>query len=212
MRSSNVYWKSWSVSHSCKPVLLYPAVLIAFALIPARSNAQWWQLHTSPIDFEDCAESASRTATSKEERASLISDCDSRFAGRRKPGGGYTYYDFMQNRHFDIAGPNPTPEELKYMDEQYTEFLGQRRHSIIATALSEKQSQQTQEDLAKEAPDTPSRLTAPAPVPVPIRRPQIHAKTTNSNCDEYLLSCGWSGFSEKIKKTLFGSPIKPNPD
>jgi hypothetical protein len=53
------------------------------------------------------------------------------FAGRRKMGGGYTYYDFMQNRHFDISGPNPSPEEMRQIDQEYTAYLGdQRRESI----------------------------------------------------------------------------------
>jgi hypothetical protein len=203
---SSAYWKSRSVSDICKPALSYLAILIACALLPTCANAQWWQFH-APRDFEECAESAEKTASSKDERASLMSECDSKFAGRRKPDGGYTYYDFMQNRHFDIAGPNPTPEELKQIDQQYTEFLDQRRQSVIAAALSEKQNQQTQDDLVKEAPYAPSGLT----VPIPVRRPQIRAKATN--CDEYLLSCGWSGFTAKIqnfKKTLFGSAKKPN--
>jgi hypothetical protein len=56
---------------------------------------------------------AERTAVSLDERTSLITQCDKQFVGRRKMGGGYTYYDFLQNRHFDIAGPNPPPKEIK---------------------------------------------------------------------------------------------------
>ena len=110
------------VKVSCKPTLLYLVIVLGIGLISTRSNAQWWRLH-APSDFEECSEVAERSATSKEKRASLISECDTKFAGRRKPGGGYTYYDFMQNRHFDITGPNPTPEELKQIDQKYTEFL-----------------------------------------------------------------------------------------
>ena len=113
---------------SRKLVPLSFAVVIGLVLISPRSNAQWWKPH-EPRDFEECSESAERNATSKETRASLISECDAKFAGRRKPGGGYTYYDFMQNRHFDIAGPNPTPEELKQIDVQYTLFLDQQRQA-----------------------------------------------------------------------------------
>ena len=59
----------------------------------------------------------------------------------RKPGGGYTYFDFMQNRHFDIAGPNPTPEEQKKIDEQYIAYLDQERRSTIAAAFTARQQQ-----------------------------------------------------------------------
>ena len=49
----------------------------------------------------------------------------------------------MQNRNFDIAGPNPTPEEQKQIDEQYTDFLDRERRSTIAAAFAAKQQQQT---------------------------------------------------------------------
>jgi len=73
-------------------------------------SVQWWPQH-NPQDFEQCSEEAEGTASSKDERISLIAQCSKQFVGRRKMGGGYTYYDFLQNRHFDIAGPNPTPKE-----------------------------------------------------------------------------------------------------
>ena len=65
-----------------------------------------------------------------------LAECNAKFAGRRKPGGGYTYYDFMQDRTFDIAGPNPTPEEQKKIDEQYTAYLERERRNNIAAALT----------------------------------------------------------------------------
>ena len=74
------------------------------ALMPLRAQAQWWS--RAPADFEECADKAEKAAT-KEEKASQLVECNAKFAGRRKPGGGYTYFDFMQNRSFDIAGPNP---------------------------------------------------------------------------------------------------------
>ena len=83
----------------------------------SRASAQWW--NRAPVDFEECAEAAGKLAT-KEEKSAALAECNAKFAGRRKPGGGYTYYDFMQDRSFDIAGPNPTPEEQRHIDEQYT--------------------------------------------------------------------------------------------
>jgi hypothetical protein len=176
-------------------------------LISTRASAQWWRFH-APSDFEECAESAERAATSKEMRASLISECDAKFAGRRKPGGGYTYYDFMQNRHFDIAGPNPTPEELKQIDQQYTEFLDRRRQEgIVAAAFAQQQKQQAELDLAKETQPTPS----PIRVPIPVSRPQARANA--ANCQDHVLSCSWSSFTAKIqnfKKTLLSPSKKTN--
>ena len=111
--------------------LLVAAIAGCVVLQPSHAHAQWWS--RAPADFEDCADKAEKAAT-KEERKSQLTECNAKFAGRRKPGGGYTYFDFMQNRSFDIAGPNPTPEEQKQIDEQYTAFLDRERRSSIAAA------------------------------------------------------------------------------
>src|SRR5262249_46307225 len=76
----------------------------------SHAHAQWWK--RAPVDFEECADAAEKSAT-KAEKTAALADCNAKFAGRRKVGGGYTYYDFLQDRTFDIAGPNPTPEEQK---------------------------------------------------------------------------------------------------
>ena len=125
------------------------AFFCCIALAPTASSALWWPYQT-PRDYEECSERAEKTATSNESRSALISLCDIKFSGRRKIDGGYVYYDFMQNRHFDIAGPNPTPEELKRMDEQYIVYLDQLRRSAIAAAFAEKQRQQTQADFEND--------------------------------------------------------------
>ena len=84
-----------------------------------------------------------------------MTECNAKFAGRRKPGGGYTYYDFMQNRSFDIAGPNPTAEEQKKIDEQYTAFLEQERRNSIAAAIFGKQQQLQQQAPLKDEKEPP---------------------------------------------------------
>src|SRR5581483_7902821 len=81
--------------------------------------------------------------TARDARTAALAECNAKFAGRRKAGGGYSYFDFMQNRSFDIAGPNPTPEELRHIDEQYTAYLeNQRRKSIRAAFLAKQQQMQ----------------------------------------------------------------------
>src|ERR1700682_1294802 len=113
------------------------AIAGCMAMQPWRAQAQWWGSR-GPVDFEECADIAEKAAT-KEARTSALSECNAKFAGRRKPGGGYSYFDFMQNRSFDIAGPNPTPEEQKQIDEQYTAFLDRERQSRIAAAFTARQ-------------------------------------------------------------------------
>src|SRR5712672_3512306 len=123
--------------------LLAVAVVAGLVVMcPARAHAQWWR--GAPADFEACADKA-ETAKTKEDKTAALAECNAKFAGRRKPGGGYTYYDFMQDRTFDIAGPNPTLDEQKKIDEQYTLYLQKQRRDSIARAFTVKQQQQQQQ-------------------------------------------------------------------
>jgi hypothetical protein len=89
----------------------------AFAKIAAKARAQ-----------------VQADSPSNERGASMV-DCNARFGGRRKAGGGYFYYDFMQNRHFDIAAPNPTVEEHRQIDYAYIGFLAARRREAVSAEL-----------------------------------------------------------------------------
>ena len=131
-----------------------------------------------------------------------------KFAGRRKAGGGYTYFDFMQNRHFDIAGPNPTPEEQKHIDEQYAEYLARERRSAIAAAFTQKQQQ-----LQRTAPESEKKPASPEVVNKP-RAVTVGSATSRpriATCAHDSFSCNWPRLAEGIKdfKKLFGaSPDK----
>jgi hypothetical protein len=177
-----------------------------------HANAQWWSSR-GPADFEECADAAEKAAT-KQDKSFQLSECHSKFAGRRKPGGGYTYFDFMQNRNFDIAGPNPTPEEQKQIDEQYTAFLERERRNSIAAAFSAKQQQQLQQASLK--PDSPGQSArATEKVPVPVEAPNksqaaandIRTRMKSNTCARHSFSCDWPRLSEGIKdlKKLFSS-------
>ena len=187
----------------------FALLIVAFAgcvaLTPSRTQAQWWR--SGPADFEECADKAEKAAN-KEERTSQLSQCNAKFAGRRKPGGGYSYFDFMQNRSFDIAGPNPTPEEQKKIDEHYTDFLDRERRNSIAAALSAKQHQQQQLQQASLKSESDK---APPPTAT-IAKPQAssgdpRARTRTTPCPRGSFSCEWPRLSEGIKdlKKLFGS-------
>ncbi|ABD89350.1 hypothetical protein [Rhodopseudomonas palustris] len=210
-------------------VLLLAVGLGAVAL-PAPAPAQWWS--RTPADFEDCAEHAEKTASSKQARADLVMQCEAKFAGRRKPGGGYTYYDFMQNKHFDIAGPNPTAEEQREFDQHYTAFLDEQRRSIIAAAFAQKQRELNEDKPVSAPPPSPqphptraqagpvappapasARASSDAARPAATRPPRAARppRAVASVCREDALSCGWSHLAagvSSIKKTLFGPPPK----
>jgi len=189
------------------------AGLCCFAAVSIWLGARWWPVH-DPRDYEECAENAETKVFSKEERATLILQCGAQFAGRRKPGGGYTYHDFMQNRHFDIAGPNPSPEELKKIDQEYTGYLDGQRRQAIAAALAKKQSDQIQADLerALQQPTGTTPSVGPPMVITPKNLPATGAKEPSDRsravrCDDGSLSCSWSKFSATLK-SAFGSAPK----
>ncbi|WP_146691318.1 hypothetical protein [Bradyrhizobium canariense] len=184
-------------------MLLLVSVAGCIVLQPSRAHAQWWS-HT-PADFEECADAAEKAAT-KEQKTAALTACNAKFAGRRKPGGGYTYYDFMQNRSFDIAGPNPTPEEQKHIDQQYTEFLDQQRRDSIAAAFAAKQQQLQQANLKSETEKVPLPVQAPNKPQAAAANLKTRAKA--AGCAEHSFSCEWPRLSESIndlKKALFGS-------
>lgn len=152
--------------------LLSAAIALGLIALPNDARAQWWS--REPVDYEDCAERADKKADSKQQRETMIAACEAKFAGRRKPGGGYTYYDFMQDKHFDIAGPNPTAEEQRDIDRHYTEFLDQRRRSLIAAAFAQRQrelSEASSSAEAAKAPQTTGQVRSAKTPPAPPRRP-----------------------------------------
>ena len=179
--------------------LLLAAIAAAIALQPSRAHAQWWS--RGPADFEECADIAEKAAT-RQAKAAALGECNAKFAGRRKPGGGYTYFDFMQNRTFDIAGPNPTPQEQKLIDVQYTAWLDEQRRSSVAAAFAAKRLQQTSLKIETEkAPSITGSIAKPRAAAGDVKR----SKATE--CAQQSFSCDLSRLSDGIndlKKWLFG--------
>ena len=186
-------------------VLLLAAIACGVLLQPSRAQAQWWS--RAPADFEECADAAEKAAT-REERTSQLTECNAKFAGRRKPGGGYSYFDFMQNRSFDIAGPNPTPQEQKYIDQQYTLFLDSVRQDRDASVSGVPPA-------AAPLPAPPSlqplqsnlsNAKVPLPMQAPKRPAAIDAKS-HAECTEHSFACDFPLLTERINdlKKLFGA-------
>ena len=193
-------------SRRAAPLLVAAAGL--FLLASSHAHAQWWK--RAPVDFEECADAAEKSAT-KAEKTSALADCNAKFAGRRKPGGGYTYYDFLQDRTFDIAGPNPTPEEQKKIDESYTAYLAdQRRSNEAAQAIVRQQREQQAQQLQQVA-----LRTEVEHIPVPVERPkvqQVAPRPKGAPCTKGSFSCEWPRLSEglsDLKKLFSPTPSKP---
>lgn len=191
------------------------ALLVAaagfFLLTPPHAQAQWWK--RAPVDFEECADAAEKAAT-KAEKTAALANCNAKFAGRRKPGGGYSYYDFLQDRTFDIAGPNPTPEEQKKIDAAYTAYLANQRRSDEAAQAAMRQ-QREQEQQAQQLQQVALR-TEVARVPVPVERPKVQQtvgqRPKGAPCAKGSFSCEWPRLSESLndlKKLFSPTPSKP---
>jgi hypothetical protein len=185
-----------------------------FLLAPSHAQAQWWK--RAPVDFEACADAAEK-ATTKSEKTAALADCNAKFAGRRKAGGGYSYYDFLQDRTFDIAGPNPTPEEQKKIDEAYTAYLANQRRSNEAAQATARQQREQQEQQVQQLQRVALR-TEVERVPVPVERPKVQQaaigdarpRPKGAPCTKGSFSCEWPRLSDGLNdlKKLF-SPTSP---
>ena len=153
-------------------------------------------------DFEECVEQVQAKRPSNDERAALMTDCNVRFAGRRKAGGGYSYFDFMQGRTFDIAGPNPTAEEHKQIDRAYMAFLDAQRRETILAELAKRQNERLRADVENmgQPVGPPIELTPKNPA---TKRPIDRSKSTR--CEDGSLTCSWVKFSAAVKNAFASS-------
>ena len=196
------------MSNLRKAFLVGQAIIVCCAVMPARAHAQWWSsTSAAPRDYEECAERVKNAAGANDKDKDSLSECDAKFAGRRKPGGGYTYFDFMQNRSFDIAGPNPTPDESRKIDEQYTAYLAEQRRDIIAAAFLRRQ--QAPPKPVTEFAKQPAKLTIDTrPKASSVRRQKIETCDGRLSCTWQDISGTWqdlTGKMQSIRKNLFGS-------
>jgi hypothetical protein len=196
-----------SVFASRRAAPLLVAAAGFFLLTSPHAHAQWWK--RAPVDFEECADAAEKSAT-KAEKTAALADCNAKFAGRRKAGGGYTYYDFLQDRTFDIAGPNPTPDEQKKIDESYTAYLANQRRSNEAAQATARQQREQQEQQVQQLQQVALR-TEVARVPMPVERPKA-LRQKGAPCTKGSFSCEWPRLSESLsdfKKLFSPTPSKP---
>lgn len=160
------------------------------------AHAEWWRLY-APKDFEECSQSAAQPGLSKDAQAKITSECDSKFAGRRKLGGGYIYFDFMQNRHFDIAGPNPTPQELKRMDQEYLAYLETNREIPVDVADAGQAIAAINNQMKPISDQKQAQPRVAVKQPVAANRARVRKEAA---CKGDALSCGWA----KIRTTVKG--------
>jgi hypothetical protein len=191
-------------------------LLTSIALVLLALVVLWLGTGGSPFqsarDFEECVEHVEAEGPPKMERGGLLTDCNARFAGRRKPGGGYTYYDFMQDRKFDIAGPNPTAEERKQIDRAYMGFLDAQQREAVSAELANRQNERLRASLEsarqQAAPPIALKSTSSFLPPLPVKRPIDRSKSPA--CEDGSLACSWAKLSAVVKNAFASSP-KTNP-
>jgi hypothetical protein len=177
--------------------------LIVFALIALAFSLRGSAVE-SARDFEECVGALAASPPLNDEQGSAT-DCNARFAGRRKPGGGYTYYDFMQGRNFDIAGPNPTAEERNWIDREYIGFLDTQRREAVSAEFAKRQDEQLRADLERDRqPAGPPLVLTPRNTPsLAAKQPADRSKP--QRCDDNSLACGWSKLSAVVKNAFASS-------
>jgi hypothetical protein len=108
----------------------------------------------------------------------------------------------MQNRSFDIAGPNPTEDERKQIDRSYMEFLGLQRREILSSDLAKAQADQEQATLERGRQDAGAPLVLMPKIPLPVKRPPIERSKA---CEDGSLSCSWEKLSTAIRNAFASS-------
>lgn len=165
-------------------------------------------------DYEDCVERVESQGATGEQLNSMLGGCGARFAGRRKADGiGYSYYDFMQERKFDIAGPNPTAEERKAIDREYIVYLEGQRREAISEALAKQQDEMLRADMeTARAPAGPPLALTPGlvNVPLPVPRRVAEQRERARQCAEDPLLCTLSKLSTAVKDAFASSSRTKN--
>ena len=200
----------FSIGNTKRRLIVFGA-LTAVALVTAAFSFRGSALE-SARDYEQCVEAIGDNPSFNrsspplgDQRSAAMASCNARFAGRRKPGGGYSYYDFMQGRNFDIAGPNPTAEERKQIDREYIAFLDTQRQEAVSAELARKKDEQLRADL-----DSARQPAGPPLVLTPKRPPSVAAKRTDdrsksARCEDTSLACGWSRLSAIVRSAFASS-------
>jgi hypothetical protein len=190
-----------------KRYLIAFAALVAITFAAVAFFARGPSLETAR-DYEGCVEAIKANQSSPasgDENSAAMTGCNARFAGRRKPGGGYIYYDFMQGRSFDIAGPNPTAEERKQIDREYIAFLDAQRREAASAELAKKQDEQlrAEQEIARQPVGPPLVLTPKNPASPAVKRQVDRSKSTR--CEDNSLACGWSQLSAVVRDAFASS-------
>jgi len=190
------------------------AAVATVTAVAIASGWLWFRLSALGVarDFEECAEQGKAAPVAQ--RPALLTDCGARFAGRRKPGGGYSYYDFMQDRSFGIAGPNPTADERKQIDQEYMKYLESASRDALSAELVQRQNDLSVADLGGVPPATSRPIGPPmilTPKKVTLAKSAANqSKPAPAVCPAGSLACSWENLTSAVRNA-FASTSKPTP-
>jgi hypothetical protein len=206
-----IHRKIWTAIPMVKAKWFLAAGATATVLV-IFTGGIWFRVYAPSVarDYEECAEQAEASLVAQ--RAPLLIECGARFAGRRKPGVGYSYYDFMQNRSFDIAGPNPTADERKQIDQEYMKYLDSARRDVLSAELAQQQNNIPVAD-AGSIPTTVGQPIGPPIVPTPkkvqsTKSAANRSKNAPAPCPEGSFVCSWQRLASTVRNA-FASSAKP---
>jgi hypothetical protein len=196
---------TWALAVVAAAAVAFAVVWLAFGGSSSSEQAR---------DYEDCVERLQAQGVAGEELNTLLTGCGARFAGRRKTeGSGYTYYDFMQDKKYDIAGPNPTVDERKAIDREYIGYLETQRREAMSEAIARQQNEKLRADIegAHQPPaGQPLSLMPTANVPLPVPRRVAEQREKARQCAEDKLLCTLSKLSTAVKDAFASSPRTKN--
>jgi hypothetical protein len=108
----------------------------------------------------------------------------------------------MQNKTFDIAGPNPTESERKQIDHSYMEFLATTRRETILSELMKAQADLEEAGIDRSRENVGSPLALTPKIPLPAKRPVVER---SKPCGDGSLSCGWTKLSAAVRSAFASS-------
>jgi hypothetical protein len=97
----------------------------------------------------------------------------------------------MQNRHFDIAGPTPTQQELKRMDQEYLAYLEANREPTVDVASAEQAIAAINNQIR------PVMTQPKVTVKPPVAANRVRAR--KDVCKDAALSCGWAKLTTTVR-------------
>jgi hypothetical protein len=102
--------------------LLTAIIAVSVSIPYHEAHAQLLSIF-GPKDYEDCAERAAKDAKTNNALSILLQNCNTSFPARRKPGGGYVYYEEVSQTYLDVSGPRLSKADKKLIEQHISDAV-----------------------------------------------------------------------------------------